>query len=328
MSGTSQRLSSATRRECLLGALGAALLLGGVHSTAEASQSSEREIQDAFGTVRVPARPERVVAVRHHHIGNMLSLGFTPIGIVPDVSEFPFPGHAEALAGVTNVRADSDWILDIEKALSLNPDVILEMSGQEGNPWNQEMCDIARSGAPTACFAYGYTYEDEIKQNMRDVGLVLGNADEAEEIIAAYDARVVELSAQTASSGWGDKPVANIIWQGSGNFFVPIDRPSNLILRSLGITQPDFQSDPTAGEMEFSFENVKMLDEAYAVIVLLEGAGTREELEASALWQMTEPARNGRTLFVDADFWGWDYMPALMHMLDDVEQQLLPLTTG
>ena len=96
-------------------------------------QADQREIQDAFGTVTLPERPERVVAVRHHHIGNMLALGVTPVGIVPDASEFPFPGHAEALEGVANVRAETDWILDIEKALALNPDLILEMRGR-GRP--------------------------------------------------------------------------------------------------------------------------------------------------------------------------------------------------
>jgi iron complex transport system substrate-binding protein len=318
-----------TRRNFMLGAVAAALLVTGVDPAhAEGTpQTNQRVVQDAFGPVPLPATLDRVIAVRHHHIGNMLALGVTPIGIVPDASEFPFPGHAEALAGVANVRAEADWMLDIEKALALDPDLILEMSGQADAPWNQEVCDLAKSAAPTACFPYGYTDEDEIKQNMRDVGAVLGMEDEASDVIAAYDERVAELKPKVAQASFSDKPVATVIWQGSGNFFVPVDRPSNMILRSLGIPQADFQADPALGEVAFSFENVKLLDEAYAVLVLLEGAGTQEELEANPVWQLTEPTRQGRTIFLDANFWGWDYMPALMHMLDDVEQKLLPLTT-
>lgn len=322
-------VESLTRRELMAGAFAAALLVGQSDSEddGETPSPDQREIQDAFGTVQLPANPERVVAVRHHHIGNMLALGVTPIGIVADASEFPFPGHAEALAGVTNVRAETDWMLDIEKALALDPDVILEMSGQEGEPWNQETCDLAKNVAPTACFPYGYTTEDEIKQNMVDVGVVLGREDEAAEIIAAYDARVAELQPTIAEARMSDRPIAHVIWQGNGNFFVPVDRPSNMILRGLGIPQLAFQADPSAGEVALSFENVEQLNEAYAVIVLLEGAGTREELEASPVWRLIEPAKNGRTLFLDGKLWGWDYLPALMHMLDDVEQKLLPLVT-
>ena len=43
-----------------------------------------------------------------------------------------------------------------------------------------------------------------------------------------------------------------------------------MILRSRSIPQPAFQADPAGDEVAFSFENVNMLTEAYAVIVLLE----------------------------------------------------------
>lgn len=309
----------------MAGAAGLAMLTVRRGQTDEASES--RLVEDAFGPVTVPRNPERIIAVRHHHIGNMLALGVAPVGIVPDASEFPFPGHAEALAGVTNVRADTDWMLDIEKALALEPDLILEMSGQEDAPWNEEMCELAGAVAPTACFPYGYTTEEEIKQNMLDVGVVLGMEDEAAEVIAAYDARVDALRSVVAGAGLGDAPVAHVIWQGDGNFFVPLDRPSNMILRSLGIQQADFQADPTVGEVAFSFENADMLNEAAAVIVLLEGGGTQEALEANPVWQLIEPVARGRTIYLDANFWGWDYLPALMAMLDDVEQKLLPVMT-
>ena len=154
--------------------------------------------------------------------------------------------------------------------------------------------------------------------------MVLGFEDKAAEIIAGYDERLAELKSKVSEADFSDKPVATIVWQGSGNFFVPVDRPSNMILRSLDIPQPSFQSDPSAGEVSFSFENVALLKEAYAVVVLLEGAGTQEDLEASPVWQLIDPVKNGRVIFLDADLWDWDYMPAL----GDVEQKLLPLATS
>jgi ABC-type Fe3+-hydroxamate transport system substrate-binding protein len=314
-----------TRRQFMVSAGGLAMVLA--CGDQPVAGSGSRLVEDAFGSVELPPCPRRVVAVRHHHIGNTLALDVTPIGIVPNASEFPFPGHAEALAGVANVRAEADWMLDVEKALALEPDLILEMSGQEGESWNQEICDLAKAAATTACFPYGYTYEDEIKQNMLDVGVVLGIEEQAAEVIAAFDARVSELKPKIAKAGITDRPVATIIWQGSGNFFVPVDRPSNMILRGLDIPQPGFQADPAGGEVAFSFERANLLNDAYAVIVLLEGAGTREELEANPIWQLTSPAQNGRVIFLDSNLWSWDYLPALMHMLDDVEGKLLPLTT-
>lgn len=313
------------RRGLLAGGLGVGLLLLGHGQRAGALQAGEREVEDAFGTVAVPEQPQRVIAVRHHHVGNMLALGVAPVGIVPDASEFPFPGHQEALAEVANVRADTDWMLDIEKAMALQPDLILEMSGQEGEPWNEEVCTLAKAAATTLCFPYGYTYEDEVKQNMRDVGVALNLEAEAEQVIAAYEERVAELQAVVAAAGVGDKPVASIIWQGAGNFFVPVEFPANMILRALGLAQPAFQADPTGPDVELSFENLAQLNEADTVIVMLEGAGTQAELEASPVWQLLEPVKQDRVIFLDANLWGWEYMPALMSMLDDVEQQVLPV---
>lgn len=314
-----------TRRVVVAGGVGAALVLLGNARPSGAFQAGEREIEDAFGPVTVPEKPQRVIAVRHHDVGNMLALGVIPVGIVPNASEFPLPEQAAMLDGVANVRADTDWMLDIEKAMALEPDLILEMSGQEGDPWNEETCALAKAAATTLCFPYGYTTEEEIKQNMRHVGLALGLEAETEQAIAAYDARVAELQAAVAEAGVGDKPVASIIWQGEGNFFVPVDRSPNLILRTLGISQPSFQDDPTGPDVALSFENLAQLNEANSIVVLLEGAGTQEELEASPVWRLLEPVQNGKVLFLDADRWGWEYIPALMSMLDDVEDKLLPV---
>ena len=324
--GRSEGCEQLSRREFMFGSVGVLVLPRDGSGRADDLQLMEqREVEDAFGTVVVPDRPQRIVAVRHHHIGNMLALGVVPVGIVPDASEFPFPGMSEALENVVNVRADADWMLDIEKALALDPDLILEMSGQPGKPWNEEVCSLASAAAATLCFPYGYTSAEDVGQNMRDVGVALGMEDEAEQVIADFDARVAELKASFAAADFTDKPVANIIWQGNGDFFVPIDRSTNLILSSLGIAQPSFQDDPTGGEVGLSLENLDTLNEAYANVVLLEGAGTQEELEANQLWQLLEPVKNGRVIFLDADRSGWDHMPALMSMLDDVERDLLPL---
>ena len=80
----------------------------------------------------------------------MLALGVAPAGIVAQASDFTLPGQAEALAGVTNVGSDAG-VLDIEKALALNADLVLEI----GESWNQEVCDRAKQAVATACFPYG-----------------------------------------------------------------------------------------------------------------------------------------------------------------------------
>ncbi len=317
-----------TRRSVVAGGIGVTLAMLGSARPSSALQAGAREVEDAFGPEIVPEQPRRVIAVRHHDVGNMLALGVVPVGIVPDATEFPLPEQAAMLESVANVRADADWMLDIEKAMALEPDLILEMSGQEGDPWNEVTCTLAKEAVTTLCFPYGYTHDDEIMQNMRNVGLALGREEEAERQIAAFAARVAELQAMVAASGAGDKPVATIIWQGAGNFFVPVDRSANMILRTLGLAQPAFQADPTAGEVQLSFENLAQLNAADTVIVMLEGAGTQEELAASPAWLLLEPVQNERVIFLDANLWGWEYLPILMSMLDDVETKLLPVLTG
>lgn len=318
-----------TRRRLVAALPAFALLLGGVScgdDDDDAPSAETTAIDDAFGTVTVPANPERIVAVRHHHIGNMLALGVTPVGMVPAPEDFPIPGHAEALAKVANVRSSSDWELDIEKALALAPDLILEMSGQEGDPWNEEICQRAKTAVPTLCFPYGYTTEAEIKQNMLDVGVALGLRDRAEAAIAEYESRLAAL--KPAAARFAGRKVATIFWtsfDAPASISIAGDQAANLILRALGIEQPALQADPSVTVFEFSFENIEQLNEAWAIIVMPQGAATREGLESNPLWQFLEPAKAGRVVFVDGDIWGQDYMPALMHMLADVESLLLPL---
>ncbi len=330
-SATLDTLENITRRELLLAVPLLALAAAGISCSSDptpAPTPTSRRVSDAFGEVDVPANPTRVVAVRHHHIGNMLALGLPPIGIVPDASEFPLPGHAEALAGATNVRADTDWALDVEKALALQPDLILEMSGQPGDPWNKEVCDLVRPQSTIACYPYGYSTDQEIKQNLLDVGAALGREAQARDIIAAYDARVTALKA--AAKELAGRPVASIVWTSfaDSGFFVPLDRPANVILRSLEIPQASFQSDPSVGEVSLSFENLSMLNEASVVLVFLEGDATPEGLTSNDVWNLLEPVKAGRVLFLDGNIWGWDYMPAMSAMLDDVEAKLLPLAAG
>lgn len=312
-----------TRRRLIGSALAAALLAACGSDDDDGGDTSTREIRDYYGTVTVPTRPERVIASWHHHIGNMLALGVTPIGMIPQASDFPLPGHAEALAAVPGVGSDAG-LLDIEKALALNPDLILEI----GESWNDEVCDRAKRAVATACFPYDYTTADGIKQSMRDVGEALGLSDEAEAFIKAYDDRVAGLKQRFAAAGFAGKRVANIFWTTTmpTGFFVPVDRPSNLVLRSLDIPEPEFQADPSVGEIEFSFESLTKLNEAWAVIIMVTGEATRASLEANPLWHLIEPVKAGRAIFVDGRVWECDYLAAMMQMLDDVEAQLLPLT--
>lgn len=38
--------------------------------------------------------------------------------------------------------------------------------------------------------------------------------------------------------------------------------------------------------------------------------------------------QNERVIFLDANLWGWEFLPGLMAMLNDVETTLLPVLTG
>jgi len=177
-----------TRRELLLA--GATLALGfaacGGEDEPPPARASTRTVRDAYGPVRVPAAPERVVAVDRGAADIALAVGITPAGVADEVREFPY--LARRLEDVP--RTGPPDAPDLERILGLRPDLILGLDAylEESEAYAQ-LSKIAPTFA--ARFGAGATS----REFSEDLARGLGREAELGRVVDAYEAKVAKLRA-------------------------------------------------------------------------------------------------------------------------------------
>lgn len=320
-------IEATSRRAVIAAALGAGLVIttGTGALGQDESPVAMREIVDKIGPVAVPAYPRRVVVEGNSTLGNMLALGLKPIGASMNQNSLP-TFLADQIDGITDVSGESG--MDIEKALALNPDLIIAIWGAGGRDWNLENVERYKAALPaTFCYEQNYVYEEDIKKNVSDIAIALGVEDRADEVLAAYDKRVAELRQAVIDVGFDDKPVTVVRVFQDGNYSIRIGTSESIIFRAIGIPQPEGQQNPEDFALELSIEHLGVLNSAYAVIVYIDDNSrvTPDEMLSHDLWASLEPVRENRVIFVNSGIWNSIELPGAMAIMDDVENLLLPL---
>ncbi len=323
-------IEALSRRELISTTLLAAMLIAcGQRQGADLRNEAPRQLQDLFGPVTVPARPRRIIAGEDVTLNNLLALGVQPVGgfIYADSSI----RHTEHLLNTEYVDLRKAGALDIEKALTLKPDLLVALGGTKEKPRNQESCTVWKQAIPTYCYEYDFIYEEQIKNNVLELGRALNLEEKAREVIARFDLRVTELRQQVTAVGFGDKPVSVVRVFDANAYAVRTGTLESVIFRAIGIPRPSGQQDPTRTQVDFSAENLSILNEAYALVVYADDDDfrggqarvTETMIRTHPLWQGLTPVREGRVIFVQP--WnGADILKA-MTIMDEIEQHLLPL---
>lgn len=283
-----------------------------------------REITDAMGPVTVPTNPQRVIANGSATLGNMLALGFKPVGSDVNLNSLPFY-LADLMEGVEDVTSEDG--LDIEKALALQPDLIVALWGVRGTGHWEE--NVLRYKQAVATFGYeqNYVYEEDIKQNVREVAYALNVEAKADEVLAMWDSRIAALKERVSEIGFESKPLTVVRVFRDGTYSVRIGTSESIVSRALGIPQPEGQQNPEDFALELSLERLDMLNESWAVLVYIDDNSdvTDESLLENEVWQLLTPVQEGRIVFVNSGIWNSIDMLGAMAILDDVENLVLPL---
>lgn len=285
--------------------------------------SGTRELEDMLGPVTVPAKPERVIA-GNTALGNMLALGVKPIGTDINVNSVP---HylADQMEGIVEVTGETG--IDIEKALSLNPDLMIAISGSAGELWNREDCERYKEFVTTFCYDQSYVYEEDIKNNVVQVAHALGIEERADEVLAEFDARVADLKQKVIDAGFDDKPVTVVRIFQDGNYSIRIGTSESIIFRAVGIPQPPGQQEPEDFSIDLSLERLDVLNEAYAVVVYIDdnSSVTESDILNNEVWQSLTPVQEDRVVFVSSGVWNSIDIQGAHAIMDDVENLILPL---
>jgi iron complex transport system substrate-binding protein len=310
-----------TRREFVgwmtAAGVSAAALSGCQSEPPATSVSGRRSVQGHAGPVEVPAAPSRVVAADSISLGHLLALGVTPVAAAVNVNSLP-TYQAEKMVGVVDVT-DGDG-MNLEKALGVDPDLIVSVVGTGGEAWNTEAYERYAAAMDTFGYLTGYTYIEEIEGGLQSVAAAVAQESRAAEVVQAYRRRVDALASRVTAAGLVNRPVS-VLRLSKGAYSIRIGTSESIALRALGISQPAGQRDPADFSIELSMERFDLLNRADTLFVYADdnAAADRKLVEASPLWTSLAPVRRGRVRWVSSGVWNSIDLVGLQRILDDIE---------
>lgn len=140
-----------------------------------------RIVQHELGEACIPLNPQRVV-VLEGGLDTLLSLGMKPVGS----TELGFSYLKDEIAGIASVGNRNNP--NLESIVALKPDLILGVSNNNKN--YKMLSQIAPTVLPKLEPGNGW------KRFLNKYAEVLGKADQAEQILADYNARIEKFQAQ------------------------------------------------------------------------------------------------------------------------------------
>lgn len=148
-------------------------------------------VRHGYGETVAPQKPQRIFAADQPTLEILLALGVRPVG---GVAEAAFPPALEAAAeGIVLLEVPNDT-LNLESVAQLQPDLILGY-GFLGYNEDPDLWAQFNTIAPTLSFL-GDPYSLLWQQGLRDVAQLLGIAERAEQVLAAYETDLATIRAQ------------------------------------------------------------------------------------------------------------------------------------
>jgi iron complex transport system substrate-binding protein len=315
---TSSFRSAVTRREfiAILGAAGLLVACGDDPDTDSGSTRAptSRSIDAANGTIEVPTRPERVVALDGYGLDTLFTVGFDPIGR-PNLGEVNEYLHERVTSEMTDVG--SAYSLSIEAVAALEPDLILGPSENTDLP-----VEVLSEAAPVVVAPHDDSGDWRAASEV--YADAVGRSDEIAEALAGYDERVASLGDRLEAAAPGTVTIARadpdeLRLYGKAYF-------SGTILEDLGLERPPSQDLVEKEPIYVSYERADLAD---ADVIFLYAFGAdkdakklQDDLQANPIWRGL-PAVKAGAVYELGDHWYGSGPIAAGLALDDVERILL-----
>lgn len=307
---------------------------GGGGSAGTGAGGEGRAVEHALGRTRIPARPERVVALDSFvALPTLLDAGLPVVGAI-SVSAIsggePLPLYLEPeeVEGI-EVVGGAESAPNLEAIAALQPDVIVGWSVLTDERLYRDLSRIA----PTVLTEGSAYLGGDWRTEARRIASWFGAEETADRRISRYEERVAELRGRIEDR-LGSPEVSALritedqlllyyscFWPGSVLADAGLGRPRNQ-RRDDGC--PAFQQDHAA------MLSLEKLPEVDAEAIFYYVGGTREgataledEMLDSDLWRGLEAVQNGRAFAVGGEAWLFANARAAMRVLDDLERTLL-----
>lgn len=306
-----------SRRRPLRAALAGLLVLavsacgGSPTETEDAAPAGEtRSVTHAMGTTEITGTPERVVVMDTGELDSVLALGVTPVGAVTADATGTFQSYlgdrTEGIEVVGTINEPS-----LEKIAALQPDLILSNKVRHEDIYQQ------LSGIAPTVFAdkVGVAW----RENFRLAGEALGKAEEADRILAEYQAKADETGAR-----FGDPSQVSVSMVRFVGDQIRLYGPNSFIgtvLADAGFARPEAVRQVEKTFLEVSREQIGQADGdllfygAYGP----EGADDQTAVTAGPLWQGIPAVAQGRAYEISDDLWYLGIGPLAANLvLDDL----------
>lgn len=254
-------------------------------------------IEHGHGTTTIDASPERIVALGGAEADALVALGVVPVAVPgsPALGGGVVPWWSDAIdpESTTVLSIDASGGYNLEEIAALEPDLILGVSAVLDANNYELMSDIA----PTVPYLT-QPFQDSWQDVTLTVGAAVGQAEEAEAVLADVDAEMEQLRADAPGLD-GSTYTFNVVPAPGVVISVtePAD-PANRFLAELGLSiapsVADLPRDPTTGAA-ISPEEIGLID---ADLVLLFGVSPEatEALLADPVFSATGAVEDGRVI--------------------------------
>lgn len=279
-------------------------------------------------TRTVPIHPKRVVVLRPNLLDYALALGITPVG-APKESSSRYV-QLEPTQWQSIEETGDYWSPpNLEKILSLKPDLILSDKGQ------QEVYPLLSQIAPTVV-GYGMSFDTDWKKLFYQAADALGKKEKASQVVADYQTRIAQFKARMGTRLSSTKVsviylIEQEIWVFNKIFF------GGRILEEVGLSRPTSQTvdAQTARRMssfstsyKVSLESITDLIDADVMFVVSYDFGrphsSLDQLRTQPLWLRLKVVQQGRVYNVGSYWVGFGPISA-NRVLDDLEKYVLQL---
>ena len=289
-----------------------------VDSTVQSTEQETRDYESDKGTIQIPVNPKRVIVAVDDFIGDVLSLGVTPLAVAGnDIKEHPY--FKEGL-GSSEVVGDNTTV-NFEMITSLKPDLILT--------YQEEVYDQLSKIAPTVFIPWGkYNYRDRLVE----FGKILNKEQEAEKWLVDFDQKIEEKKNLLADVIDADKKV--VIFEIAGKdlylYGTSYGRGGEIIYNALGLHAPKIVEEAVAKEgwSQISLEAIpEYLGEADYIF---QGFSRGEEQDKkdvleSPVWYSIPAVKAGNVFSYDVRTYYFSDAYALNKQLDEVVEKLLSI---
>ncbi|ARV74171.1 iron-siderophore ABC transporter substrate-binding protein [Vibrio campbellii] len=280
---------------------------------------ADYQVEDSEGVKTIKAQPVRVAALNWDIAEQVIELGVTPVA-VPDIAGYSDwvvqPAIPEGVADI-GTRTEPNF----SALKKLNPDVILIASPQK---------DLQERLSEIAPVFYYQTYSEQHSnaaaaiENFKKIAQLLGKEEQANNKLAAMDARIAVLKAELAKAYPGDKPkVTSFRFASTTSVYIYGDNS----IPQYALEQLGFENamDLPASQWGISQKRMTELKKVKNGIALyFEPFPYQDKLNQSPIWKSMPFVRNGQFSPVEAS-WSYGGAMSILYNAEAMAQSLFTL---